>query len=328
MTSSPKLIRETSIAQDILWVDGISGTAKSMLFPILSSFQRVEVQRLEHIYEYLCILHHFGKIETDAAIPLMRIYADLAVHDNMISRETNFRPGDDSSVFNTPNSLTYLKRLFHKDGPAVLERIRQQKPILHVMTHQVLGVSDLAFRSYGERLKILVMIRHPLRVMPHWVDANWGERYGTDPKDVTLWLDHKGKALPWWARGWEEEYVKLSPIGRVVRSIDSLIRRMNNFYDNLSSDRKEKVLIVPFEQFASNPYPWMDRIETLLKTHRGPQTARMMKKQNVPRVLDDSDLGFLRDKYMTAIPEPEIRDLLDTMSQEYETRYGLSTESL
>lgn len=314
--------REVHIAEDILWVDGISGSAKSMLFPVIASFERVEAPRMEHIYEHLCLLHHFGKIQTDAARALMGVYTDLAIHDKMISREVNFRPTDDSSVFKTPGSLRYLKRLFLPDGPIVLNRIRAERPILHIMTHQVLCVSDLAFKTFGSRLRIIVMVRHPLYVMPHWVDGDWGRRYGADPKDFTLWIEHGGRALPWWAQGWEEEYMRLSPMGRVVRSISSLTQRTAELYGRMEEERKRQVLFVPFEGFVTDPWPWVGRIESFLGTRRGEKTAGMLKKQGCPRLLPQDGLNKLREKYLAEAPERETRELLQILCQDYERAYG------
>lgn len=313
--------RDVHIADKILFVDGISGAAKSMLFPVLSSFKRVEVQRIEHIYEYLCLLHHFEKIETDAAIALIRIYADLAVHDNMIAREANFRPKDDSSVFNTPYPWRYLRRLFLPDGPVVMERIRKDNPILHIMTHQVLGVSHLAFLAFGNRLRIIEMVRHPLYVLQHWVQQNWGERYGKDPKDVTLWLKYDDRSVPWWAAGWESQYLQLNPLARVVRSLHVITRDIQEAFERLDERQKSQVMLIPFECFVTDPSPFLEKIESFLETEKGSKTPKMLKKQRCPRTLLPGKLDDLRKKYLKETLEPESQELLERMCQDYEAKY-------
>ena len=48
--------RECQIIESVVFLDGVSGTGKTMIAPILSTFDRVEIQRIEHIYEYVCAL--------------------------------------------------------------------------------------------------------------------------------------------------------------------------------------------------------------------------------------------------------------------------------
>ena len=48
--------RHVSLGQDILFLDGLTGTGKTMMVSILGSFDRVELVRFEHSYEYLFIL--------------------------------------------------------------------------------------------------------------------------------------------------------------------------------------------------------------------------------------------------------------------------------
>ena len=314
--------REVRIAEKILLVDGISGSGKSLLFPILSSFKRVEVQRIEHIYEYLCLVHHFKKIETDAAISLIRIYADLAVHDTMISRQANFRPKDDSSVFNTPHPLRYLGRLFLSDGPTVLDRVREEKPILHIMTHQLLGCSRLAFLAFGERLRFIEMLRHPLYVLDNWQQGRWGERYGTDPKDLTLWLKYDGRAVPWWACGWEGQYLQLSPLARAVHSIHAITHQAQETYDRFDEGQKRHVLFIPFEQFATDPWPFIRELAVFLGTEVGSRTHKMLKKQRCPRSFPLGMLDTLREKYLKEITEHHTAGLLVQLCEQYEARYG------
>ena len=163
-----KVIRNHSIAENIVIVDGFNGCGKSILGPVLESFKDVEKTRTEHIYEYLCITHSLNKIDVDAAKSLMRVYSDLAIYDSMISREVNLRLTDDSGLLNSSNKLKYIARLFYKDGDPVLDRIKKTSPVLQILTHQMLPVIDLAFMAWGDRLKIVEMVRHPLYLIEHW----------------------------------------------------------------------------------------------------------------------------------------------------------------
>lgn len=313
--------REVHIAERIAVVDGISGSAKSLLMTVLASFNKMESPRIEHIYEYLCALSHFRKIEKDAANVLIRIYADLAIHDNMISREINFRPKDDSSVFKMQHSVRYLRRLLMSDGRGVLDRIQKEKPILNIVTHQVLGVSELLFSAFKQRVRIVEMVRHPLYVLEHWVNQDWGERYGNDPKDFTFWLNQDGQAVPWWANGWEEKYLSLKPIDRVIRSVDTITRLAEQRYGNMNDAEKKQVLFVPFEHFVTDPLPWISKLEEFIGTERGAKIDKILKKQRCPREILSGALDRLREEYLKENPEEESLAILDSLSKRYEKVY-------
>ena len=51
--NEPELYRQLYYTQPIVLVDGITRTGKSMLGPILTSFQRVELERMEMILELI-----------------------------------------------------------------------------------------------------------------------------------------------------------------------------------------------------------------------------------------------------------------------------------
>lgn len=276
-----KLIRDTHIAERIVFIDGLSGSGKSVLFPVLGSFRNVEKIRIEHVYEYLSILHRLKKIDADAAISMMRIFSDLAIFNQMISREVNLRINDDSGLLNNPKPIEYISRLFYKDGEEVMTRIKKNNPILNIMTHQILPNIDLAFRSFGQRLKVVTMVRHPLYLIDHWI--NYIERYGSDPREFSLCLDYSGKAIPWFAQGWEEKYLSLKSIDRVIYSIEWLTRKSEDAFKKLSNAQKEQVMFIPFETFVRKPWLYINELKIFLGTEVTSATAKALKRQKVPR---------------------------------------------
>ena len=148
--------------EKVVVVDGITRTGKSMLGPILGSFEGVEIERIEPILEKIAQMYHFKKITKDAAIALLRIEIQMMLYDSMISRKINFRWWDHTSIFKNVNTLQYIRRMFMPEGDVVVRRIKQEKPVFQVQQHDVLGISDIYFESFGERLRILEMIRHPV----------------------------------------------------------------------------------------------------------------------------------------------------------------------
>lgn len=292
--SAVKAERTAQIAEQIVFLDGVSGTGKTMMGPILSSFDRMEVQRFDHIHEFICALRFLNRIEEDAAISLVRTYVDLACYNVMIGRESNFRWKDLSGVLNNPRGWRYVKRLFQPDGKAVMERIGQTRPILQIHSHQVLGISDTLFAALGKRLTVVELVRHPLYLLSHWYSCV--DRIAVDPSMFTICLNHDGRTLPWFARGWENEYVNSNKMDRVIRLVHWLTQRAEDALGAMNDDRRQQVILIPFERFVVEPWPYLHQIETTLDTSATPSTRRSLRKQKVPRKLtiDGLDLEIYR----------------------------------
>ena len=125
------------------------GTGKSILAPVLGSFKRVEKQIINHNFEYVCTLENYDKISNTDAKSLIQVMADVALFNSMISREVNLRPSDDSGFLNNPNGFLYLKRLFKTGDVTTVEEIKREKPVLQIMSHNILQVSSLLFDTFN-----------------------------------------------------------------------------------------------------------------------------------------------------------------------------------
>ena len=49
------LEKKLNLKNDIIFIDGLWGTGKSILGPIIGGMQKVEKFKLEHIYEYISV---------------------------------------------------------------------------------------------------------------------------------------------------------------------------------------------------------------------------------------------------------------------------------
>ncbi len=292
--SGVRVLRSAAIAEQVLFLDGLTGTGKTMLAPILSTLRRVEVQRIEHIYEYICHLRFLGRIEEDAAIALIRMYADIACYNAMIARESNFRYSDLSGVLSNPGGWRYLLRLFKADGEAVVTRIKRERPILQLVSHGVPGAASLLFSAMGERLTLVEMVRHPLYLIEHWY--SYMHRWGTDPRDFAICLKHGEANLPWFALGWEEKYLACNKMDRVIYTLEWLLSLFEQGLSGLGQSARGRVVVIPFEHFVMDPWPFLSRLEELLRSRRTWATNRLLRKQKVPRQLwtDGRDLKIYR----------------------------------
>lgn len=279
----PTLSRDAHLASIVVFVDGITRSGKSLLGPILSSFKRVEIERLEWSIEYVGSLHKLGKLSHDAAVVMLRTVTDLYLYNSMIGRDTNFRFSDHSGVWNSSNRLSYFRRLFLSEGKVALERDPKGAPIFQNQTHDQLANIDLHLAAFGPRLRVVEVIRHPVDLVDSWMRRGWGTRFGSDALAFTLCLRHEEQDLPYYAAGWEKEYVAASPLGRVIRVIGSLWDDNQAAYLSLSDELKEQVLFVPLEEITTEPLPYIEGLARFLGTEVSKKTAKALKRERCPR---------------------------------------------
>jgi len=337
----PVVSRPSHIADQILFVDGLSGTGKTMMGPIMSCFNRVEIQRIEHIYEYSCILRFLQRIEKDAAVELIQMYIDLACYNTMIGRESNFRWKDVSGVLSNPHGKRYLMRLFQPDGDAVLERIERTRPVLQIISHHILGVAETLFSALGDRLTMLEMVRNPIYLVQHWYSTV--SRYDNNPRIFTIMLDHNGQHVPWFAYGWEDKYLASNNMDRAIYIIDWFTRMTDDALDRLEEKRRSQVLVIPFERFVVDPSPYLKQLEQLLGTTPRRSMQKTLKREKIPRKLttDGRDLEIYRRyswhppsedsteenelqqrwKFAAERATPEAMEVLARMGAAYEEKY-------
>ena len=157
-----KVIRQKQLSEKIVIVDGQPGCGKTMLSPIIASMNRVELLSYAVEIELICRLSHLKKIDNDAAIAMVRMLVDHKLYQTMMGRDTNFRYSDLSSVFQDSNPWRYFKRIFQKGDLVTPEKIKNERPILNLTTHDLLGWSNPVLSGLGEAVLFIEVVRHPL----------------------------------------------------------------------------------------------------------------------------------------------------------------------
>ena len=338
---SQKLIRNKYLTENLLVLDGLTGTGKSMMAALLESYSRVEVGRFIYDVEYVSISEMLGAQREDSAEALLGLIIDSKLYDNMISREVNFRPSDLSSVLKNWNVSKYFRRLFHKDGEVVAKRIKNENPIMLINTHQLLTAMNSLLVQFEGKIKIIEMERHPLYLLEHWV--SYIDMHGSSARDFTIWIeDGQGRAVPWFASEWADEYWSLSKFDKAVLSIESLTKNMDEKYNCVS---KSVLRAVPFEDFSLNTDCYVEDLAAWVGTSTTTQTKNACHKQNLPRQNINAGLnkkiyqrhGYKESEklqshnenykaklnYALANESELSRPVLKKLIERYETRFGL-----
>lgn len=268
-----------SFTNDIIVVDGFWGGGKSVITSIIGSMTGVEKKKVEHVYEYVCIAHTSNKMDGDAASAFLKIYADLSQYNNLIGREVNLRWSDDSGLRNNPGSLTYLKRLFHPGGDTVAEQISRENLALLIASHELIAVSNLLYESYGSRLKLIEVVRHPVHLFNNVRDYTATfER----AREFTLSFELEGVKVPWFAANWADEFVHSSIADRALLSIARMQAEMIDAIDTIKAASKP-LLVLSFENTVLRPTDSIDELEKFLARQSTRRTRKVLRQQRLPR---------------------------------------------
>ncbi|MBI3251920.1 MAG: hypothetical protein HYZ52_01180 [Candidatus Omnitrophica bacterium] len=321
-----KTVRPQALAKDVVIIDGLSRSGKTLLGPVLSSLDRAELWCLDYLFEYLCTLDALGRMDKDACSMMIRLYADIDLYHQSIGRNTNFRKEDDSGVYNNGLEKVYRQRAGGLAGDNTVREIRRKRPILFLMTHYLFGASDILFESLGGRLKQYVLMeRHPFWLVESWYEGKWDLRIGRDPREFQICCRVGSRTVPWFARGWAREYVSLGRLEQAIRVIDYFEQSFDARCERLSSSERKKFLRVAFEDFAVRPDPILDHIQKALHTRLTARTKKIMKKMNVPRRLFKKDLTTQAARIGRLLRKesvrPKYRRILEGLCEKYRAKH-------
>lgn len=302
-------------------IDGPPRAGKSTVSNILGSFERVEIELIDEIYDYIGFLHGLGKIDRDAAIAIHRASADIKIYDLQLARNVNFRWRDHSSVFRSPKLFTYLKRFFSGEHDAAVDAIRRNRPILQQHAHYQLEHVNIHFDAHPETLRVIELLRHPLDLIPAQGHRLYWDSERQPVYNVQLMLRHDGAEVSILARGWEDEYRRLPPVDRFVRMLHGYQLRSHAVYRALPPQRRSRVLVVVFEDVIAHPFECAEQMAAFLHTRTTRATLRMIRKSGCPRLPDvgERDARLAELKHACA---PETLRLLDEMISDYETGWA------
>ncbi|MDF1683503.1 MAG: hypothetical protein P1U36_02490 [Legionellaceae bacterium] len=274
-----QLEKRTTFSNDILFIDGLWGTGKSLLGPIVSSMSGVERVKVECLYEQISRLFSFGQINEDAALWMLRTYVDCSQYYNSIGREINLRWADDTGLKNTPNKLSIIKKLFGREGDFKVDEINQKNLAFCAMSHMLMLTPELLISAYGERVKVIEVVRHPLYMLDHF--SSYLERFES-AREFTMSFYHEGIKVPWFAKGWEAEFVQANSTERAVLCITRLYPWLNEKIDAFRAVGLA-VLDVSFEEAVFDTATMLKKLEKFTNRKHSSCINRTLKKQKLPR---------------------------------------------
>jgi len=309
-----------NIAKNIIIVDGITRSGKTLFNSIIPSLECVEHTQVYNLIEQIVPAVSLRSIDPVYAKALFRMTLNELVYNNSLSRNTNFRCGDNSGILKYKDPEVYWKRLTRPEGDDIVEELRNGRQFLPIRTHEIM-VNLEWFDLLDIDYYMLEVFRNPMDIIHSWWKRGWGERFGRDPRSFTLTIEFNGQPLPWYCVGKEAEWLNLNPIERCVHTVTDLIKRAVEQYKKVSE--KSRIHIIPFEMFLQNPQEHITNISQFLGTKPTVYTDYILRKDMRLSILDPKDRERKRLEIQKGVKK-ELFDRAIKLTESYEANlYGL-----
>jgi hypothetical protein len=274
-----QLEKRNTLSNDIIFIDGLWGTGKSLLGPIVSGMSGVERVKVESCYEYISLLFYLEKIDQDAAVFMLKTYADESQYHNLISREVNLRWSDDTGLKNATNKLKVIKRLFCGEGDVKLEEINRDNLAFCAMSHMLMITPKLLPIAFGDRVKVIEMVRHPLYMLDH-ISAYLKRFESAREFTMAYYLDDV--KVPWFAKEWESQFVAANPVEQAVLCMTYLYPMLIEQIQKARLSGLE-VLDLSFEEAAFDTDKMLFKLHKFTGRSHFSGISSILKKQKLPR---------------------------------------------
>jgi hypothetical protein len=271
--------KSNNLTSDIIIVDGIWGSGKSLLNPIINNMIDVEMVKYDLIFEYVSILAEFRKLNKESSSFLLNTFSDDSHYSSYIGRNTNFRWSDQSGFSQNPHKVKTLLRIFLGEGDKKINEIEKKNVAAFHMTHNLVSIAQPLFYTFKERIKFIEIIRHPLYLVKHWFA--YLSRFDSK-RELTISFFVDGKKVPWFAHEWAQKYIESNIMDRCLLSIISLYDDIEEFIKP-ESKKYEDMLILNFESLVYKPEFQLERIQKFLDRDFSPNLNKVLRKEKIPR---------------------------------------------
>jgi hypothetical protein len=271
-----------TLNQNIVFISGLPRSGKALLCPIVSSYNNTEKVNVDFSLELFPVLFYLNEINENAAKFLIQSKMNLAIYDNFIGRNSNFRSNDFTSVWKYRDSNEYIQRLTQPDGDKAIESLKKVKRIFPLMIHDGLWHADIWFKSLPT-IKFIHIQRNPVDIAFSWIGKGFGGNSQFNERSNLVSYEYKTKLVPYYANGWEDKYLSLSQVDRVIHMIHHIRDCHQNTYDNLNDDFKKKIIFIKHQKLITQTYECLDIVSDFIGEEPSKETPSILLQENCPR---------------------------------------------
>ena len=277
-----KLTNKEPLIKDIVFISGLTRSGKILLCPIISSFNNTEKVNVNFELEQIPMLNYMKEISDNASKLLLQSGINSAIYDNAIGRNSNFRPDDYTSIWKYREPMEYIQRLFQPDGDSALTRLNSLNRIFPMMVHNGLWHADIWFKALPS-VKFIHMQRNPVDIVYSWIGKGYGGDFFSSDRANIVTFQHKKQLLPYYAFGWEDEYLSYKNVDRIIHMVKHIRKRHQESYDNLNDIQKKNILFVRHQELITETDKNLQIISDFVGEKPSVDTASILLKENCPR---------------------------------------------
>lgn len=273
-------------------IDGFSGSGKILIADLLKAIPETELYKWELSFDYIPILYSLNGIKKSAASSTIKTIFDEITYNLVIGREINIRKTDFSSAFSHPKIFSYLKSILEltkKDDQEIKNKITPNMNIpliVHMSTFNNYFYEEV----FPNKLKLLYTLRDPLFLIETY--SSYLNRITEDPREFTVKIKYMNIDLPWFALGWEEEYLRVNNTEKSIRLLQICFNLLEKKIISNKYENKFYKLIF-FEEIIKHTDLIFDDLIIFLGLNYSKKLLKKLKRKNkVPRNDDNIVDGY------------------------------------
>jgi hypothetical protein len=327
--------RKNTYSNQVILLDGISGTGKTMIMRIIDDLPDVISPRFNYQLEHLCIAIQEEKLEASAGREILQLLLDQNYYDSSISREINLRPSDLSSILKSSKRNKYLKRLILPDGQEGENRLLLDREKQFYVVHQLMHASLVLDTLPGKVISRILCVRHPYYLYDHWV--SYVGLFGNSPRDFTVTLNSEVE-VPWFIRESSKMFAGETLENKAATVVSELTSQQMEFIE-----LKLETIVIDFEKFVLEPQRYLNMLQNAIGGSFD-NSRKVLNRENIPRkhinssnqkaiyrrygsgslhtnLSHEADYYKLRDRIQKSV-SPQHFSLLEVAALAYESKFG------
>ena len=312
------------LLRQIVFIDGFSSSGKSLLCQLLSSLERFENWQIDYSFENIAVAHYLNKISYDAVDSILNTKSDELIYNLFIGRNVNFRASDQSSPFFIGNQNKYLNRIKDIDGSIILDRIKDNNPILPIHLHYIYGHTDILLNSLINKMGLyIIMLRDPFYLIKSWFESDWPEIIGNSKRDFHLNIKKNDLSAPWFTFDYFDQYINSNNFEKSILTVYHYYKKLFHMYEITEKKYRDKTMLIFFDDFISDPIKYIDKLCNLFNIKKNNNFFDLMKKFSLPREVDTTiaKREVFYQEFKNEI-NPEFIKLTDDLYQSYNYFYN------
>ncbi len=268
-----------SIVKNLVFIDGVTRSGKLLLGSLVTTFKKMESLEFGENFEHFLPSLKLKKCSYDFAKSYLITYLDQLIYNKMLSRNSNFRYSDITSIYNYFNPSVYKRRLKEKEGDEVLKKIKSKKPILPLITHDLM-VNFNIFLKLNIKVKFIEIYRNPFELTYSWLKRGLAKNMEKSKREFTMRLEYNKKNYPWYLYKLPTNWKKLNDTEKCAFYVLSLTK--NSIKQHKKYQNKKNIFTTSYTRITQNTNQELVKIAKFLNTSTGFKTKLFIKKKKCP----------------------------------------------